>query len=69
VKLKHEDIRMDVSQADFVLLKYLQGADDTLTDSDHEIYYEIHLKNRKGWQKKTDKGNREIDLRSKLLEI
>jgi len=48
---------MDVSQADFVLLKYLQGADDTLTDSDHEIYYEIHLKNRKGWQKKTDKGN------------
>jgi len=47
VKLKHEDIRMDVSQADFVLLKYLQGADDTLTDSDHEIYYKIHLKDGK----------------------
>ncbi|KAI5982451.1 hypothetical protein EDC04DRAFT_2592774 [Pisolithus marmoratus] len=32
-------------------------------------YFEIHLKNRKGWQRKLDKGMRESDLRSNHYRI
>lgn len=60
---------MDVKWVDSVLIKYLQEEDDSLTNDDHWVSYEIHLKNRKGWQKKVNKGFQEIDLRSKSLEI
>ncbi|KAL4072999.1 hypothetical protein V8B97DRAFT_2023279 [Scleroderma yunnanense] len=65
VKLKQEDIQiMDVTLVNHVLTKYLRGKQGTLITNERDIYYEIHLRNQKGWQKKVDKGFREIDLQS-----
>lgn len=62
MKLKRRDIRMDKEQIDNILIKYLRGDQDALTIDDMTgEYCEIHLRNRKGWQKKQDKSFREID--------
>ncbi|KAI6138555.1 hypothetical protein BKA82DRAFT_3989880 [Pisolithus tinctorius] len=42
--------------------------DKTVIDG-RNAYLEIHLKNRKGWQRKLDKGMREADLRSNHYKI
>ncbi|KAL4074551.1 hypothetical protein V8B97DRAFT_2022770 [Scleroderma yunnanense] len=53
VKLKQEDIQiMDVTLVNHVLTKYLRGKQGTLITNERDIYYEIHLRNQKGWQKK-----------------
>jgi len=36
----------------------------SLTINDLHIHFEIYLSNRKGWQRKSDKGERDIHLRS-----
>ncbi|KAI5982051.1 hypothetical protein EDD15DRAFT_2181820 [Pisolithus albus] len=54
---------------DEVFMKYLQGGERSLTINDLNVYFEIHLKNRKGWQRKLDKGMREVDLRSNRYRI
>ncbi|KAL4070236.1 hypothetical protein V8B97DRAFT_1917933 [Scleroderma yunnanense] len=65
VKLKWEDIQItDVTMVNHVLTKYLRGKQDTLAANKRDVYYEIHLRNQKGWQKKVDKGFREIDLQN-----
>ncbi|KAI5988006.1 hypothetical protein EDD15DRAFT_2172890 [Pisolithus albus] len=48
---------------------YLQGEEQSLTINDLNVYFEIHLKNRKGWQRKLDKGMKEADLRSNRYRI
>ena len=45
-----------------MFLKYLRGEEQSLTINDHHVRFEVHLKNLKGWQRKADKGTREIDL-------
>ncbi|KAL4076527.1 hypothetical protein V8B97DRAFT_2021900 [Scleroderma yunnanense] len=70
VKLKQEDIQItDVTMVNHVLTKYLRGEQDTLVANERDVYYEIHLRNQKGWQKKVDKGFREIDLQSNCYKI
>ncbi|KAG1741594.1 hypothetical protein EDD22DRAFT_786691 [Suillus occidentalis] len=45
-------------------------ANDTPTlQSSSQLYFEIFLSNRKGWQKKVDKGQWEADLRSNHYKI
>ncbi|KAI6039701.1 hypothetical protein EDC04DRAFT_2568118, partial [Pisolithus marmoratus] len=54
----------------YELVKLKRGdinLDKTVIDS--VSYFEIHLKNRKGWQRKLDKGMRESDLRSNHYRI
>ncbi|KAL4078905.1 hypothetical protein V8B97DRAFT_2021244 [Scleroderma yunnanense] len=70
VKLKWEDIQItDMTMVNHVLTKYLRGEQDTLAANERDVYYEIHLRNWKGWQKKVDKGIREIDLQSNRYKI
>lgn len=70
MKLKCGDITADdIDAVNRVFLKYLQGEETTLTINDHHVYFEIHLTNRKGWQKKTNKGPREIDLCSASIRL
>ena len=63
--MKHGDIQMDNARLDSVLVKYMRGEQDALTIDDMDVCCEIHLRHRKGWQKKEDKSFREIDLRDK----
>ncbi|KIO12167.1 hypothetical protein M404DRAFT_125937 [Pisolithus tinctorius Marx 270] len=57
VRLKRGDIRLD------------RTAEGSLTINDLGVYFEVHLRNRKGWQRKLDKGMREIDLRSNRYKV
>lgn len=50
----------DINAVNGVFLKYLRGEEKSLTINDLHIYFEIHLSNRKGWQKKSDKGTRNV---------
>ena len=52
---------------DYVLERYL--ANEPLTLSDKSIYFWVHLANRKGWQRKVDKGMTEGDLRCKSIHL
>ncbi|KAI6029265.1 hypothetical protein BKA83DRAFT_4046997 [Pisolithus microcarpus] len=63
------DVHLDKSIIDEVFMKYLQGGEQSLTINNLNVYFEIHLKNRKGWQRKLDKGMREVDLRSNRYRI
>jgi len=63
MKLKCRDIQMDNTRLDSILVKYMRGEQDVLTISDMDKCCEIHLRHRKGWQRKEDKSFREIDLR------
>ncbi|KAI6111260.1 hypothetical protein F5141DRAFT_1274775 [Pisolithus sp. B1] len=63
VKLKRGDVNLDRTVVDRVFMKYLKGEEQSLTINDLNVYFEIHLKNRKGWQRKLDKGMKEADLR------
>ncbi|KIM55549.1 hypothetical protein SCLCIDRAFT_30264 [Scleroderma citrinum Foug A] len=59
----------DIDAVNRIFLKYLQGKEAALTINDLHVYFEVHLRNRKGWQKKSDKGPREIDLCSNRYKI
>ncbi|KAG6329830.1 hypothetical protein ID866_9259 [Astraeus odoratus] len=68
IKLKRDDVTIEADGAtkkkiNDVLLKYLRGEEHSLTLDEHSVCYEVHLRNRKGWQKKVDHGIKEIDLR------
>ncbi|KAG1723917.1 uncharacterized protein EDB91DRAFT_1063111 [Suillus paluster] len=67
VKLQRKDISLDTTVLDGVLKTYL--ANETLTLSERTSNFEIFLANRKGWQKKVDKGQWEADLRSNHYKI
>ncbi|KAG1836898.1 hypothetical protein F4604DRAFT_1602155 [Suillus subluteus] len=67
IKLQRKDITLDVTMLDGVLKSYL--VNEMLTVSDRASYFEIFLSNRKGWQKKVDKGQWEVDLRSNHYKI
>ncbi|KAL4081312.1 hypothetical protein V8B97DRAFT_2027566 [Scleroderma yunnanense] len=69
VKLKHGDVQFDNIAIDGMFLKYLQGEEQSLTINEHGTYFEVHLKNQKGWQRKLDKGMRETDLWSNCYKI
>ncbi|KIO04655.1 hypothetical protein M404DRAFT_142566 [Pisolithus tinctorius Marx 270] len=56
LKLKHGDVKLDKTEL-------------SLTISEHNAYFKIHLKNCKGWQRKLDKGMREADLQSNHYKI
>jgi hypothetical protein len=65
IKLQRKDISLDGTILDGVLKSYLAG--ETLTLHERASYFEIFLSNRKGWQKKVDKGKWEADLRCMSL--
>ncbi|KAI6041006.1 hypothetical protein EDC04DRAFT_2602047 [Pisolithus marmoratus] len=69
MKLKHGDINLDKTIIDSMFMKYLQCEEWSLTINKLSSYFEIHLKNRKGWQRKLDKGMRESDLQSNHYRI
>ncbi|KAI6095655.1 hypothetical protein EDD16DRAFT_1719009 [Pisolithus croceorrhizus] len=69
VKLKRRDVNLDRTVVDSVFMKYLKGEEQLLTINDLNVYFEIHLKNRKGWQRKLDKGMKEADLQSNHYRI
>ncbi|KAL4061664.1 hypothetical protein V8B97DRAFT_2027250 [Scleroderma yunnanense] len=46
------ELIMDATLVNHVLTRYLRGKQDTLTTNERDVYYEIHLRNQKGWQKK-----------------
>ncbi|KAI5987257.1 hypothetical protein EDD15DRAFT_2372705 [Pisolithus albus] len=69
VKLRRGDVYLDKTVVDRVFMKYLQGEEHSLTINDLNTYFEIHLKNRKGWQRKLDKGMREADLRCPSIHV
>ena len=47
---------------DAVLVKYLEGKECWITVDEWWTNFWVHLQNRKGWQKQTDRGMREINL-------
>ncbi|KAF8442080.1 hypothetical protein L210DRAFT_3644249 [Boletus edulis BED1] len=62
VKLRRRHIMVSDSAAvNHVLKKCLAG--ETLVLSDQSVSFDIHLRNRKGWQRRVDKGQSEADLR------
>ncbi|KAJ8579361.1 hypothetical protein M405DRAFT_848278, partial [Rhizopogon salebrosus TDB-379] len=58
VKLQRKDVSLDMMMMDKVLKSYL-----TNEPSGSTSYFVIFLSNRKGWQKRVDKGQWEADLR------
>ena len=56
MKLKRGDTQMSSARLDSILVKYMRGEQDVLTIDELEEYCEIHLRHRKGWQKKEDKS-------------
>ncbi|KAL4065136.1 hypothetical protein J3A83DRAFT_4190563 [Scleroderma citrinum] len=69
VKLKCRDIGLDCTAIDGMFLKYLQSKERLLTINDLSTYFEVHLRNWKGWQRKLDKGMKEINLQSNCYKI
>ncbi|KAG1870629.1 hypothetical protein DFJ58DRAFT_652909 [Suillus subalutaceus] len=67
IKLQRKDISLDATILDGLLKSYLAG--ETLTLHERASHFEIFLSNRKGWQKKVDKGKWEADLRSNHYKI
>ena len=66
MKLQRKDIRMNNKWVDDILIKYMSGKQDALTIDDMtRENCEIHLRHRKGWQKKQDKSYREMDQSGK----
>ena len=62
VDLKCQDLTVDNAEAvEAVFVKYLRGEELTLNDRD--VHFKVHLNNRKGWQKKSNKRIRGADLR------
>lgn len=62
IKLKKKDLTIDLSEVDTAFRKYLYN--ETLSIKDSHARFEVFLSNRKGWQRKVDKGLKEADLRS-----
>ncbi|KAF8439472.1 hypothetical protein L210DRAFT_3504546 [Boletus edulis BED1] len=63
VKLRRRHIVVsDPAAVNHVLKKCLAG--ETLVLSDQSVSFDIHLRNRKGWQRRVDKGQSEADLRA-----
>ena len=52
---------------DAMLIKYLDGEESLLTSDEQWTHFWVHLRNRKGWQKKLDGGMRDIDLQSESV--
>ncbi|KAG1845309.1 hypothetical protein DFJ58DRAFT_730899 [Suillus subalutaceus] len=67
IKLQRKDISLDATILDSLLKSYLAG--EMLTLHERASHFEIFLSNRKGWQKKVDKGKWEADLRSNHYKI
>jgi len=66
VKVKWRDIVMpDPSSISHVMQRYL--ACKPLVLSNLTTYFEVRLRNRKGWQQKVDKGVSETDLQGASL--
>ncbi|KIM59454.1 hypothetical protein SCLCIDRAFT_126125 [Scleroderma citrinum Foug A] len=53
---------MSAAAMDAVLIKYLDGEESLLTADEQWMHFWVHLRNRKGWQKKLDGGMRDINL-------
>ena len=70
IKMKCGDITTeDIDAVNGVFLKYPRGEEKSLTINDLHVYFEIHLSNRKGWQKKSDKGSRNVHLHSASIHF
>ena len=54
----------DIDAVNGVFLKYLRGEEGSLTINDLHVHFEIYLSNRKGWQRKSDKGARDVHQHS-----
>ncbi|KAG1759372.1 hypothetical protein EDD22DRAFT_849297 [Suillus occidentalis] len=54
IKLKRKDLTIDHSEVAVAINKYLNG--ETLSAKDLHAHFKIFLSNRKGWQRKVDKG-------------
>ncbi|KAH0832355.1 hypothetical protein J3R83DRAFT_13378 [Lanmaoa asiatica] len=68
VKVKWHDIMLlDPSSISHTMQKFL--AREPLVLSDLSTYFEVHLRNCKGWQHKVDKGLSESDLRGNYYRI
>jgi hypothetical protein len=62
IKLKRKDLTIDPSEVEMAFSKYLYN--ETPLIKDLHARFEVFLSNRKGWQRKVDKGLKEADLRS-----
>jgi len=62
IKLKRKDLTIDPSEVNMAFRKYLYN--ETLSIKDLHARFEVFLLNRKGWQRKVDKGLKEADARS-----
>ncbi|KAG1895580.1 uncharacterized protein F5891DRAFT_1194102 [Suillus fuscotomentosus] len=67
IKLKKKDLTIDPSEVNMAFRKYLYN--ETLSIKDSHARFEVFLSNRKGWQRKVDKGLKEADLRSNRYKI
>ncbi|KAG0702302.1 hypothetical protein DFH29DRAFT_805105 [Suillus ampliporus] len=61
IKLKRKELTIDHYEITPVLDKYLNG--ESLSMKDLHTHFQVFLSNRKGWQRKVDKGVKEADLR------
>ncbi|KAG1883365.1 hypothetical protein F4604DRAFT_1920566 [Suillus subluteus] len=67
IKLKRKDLTIDPSDVNTAFRKYLYN--ETLSIKDSHARFKVFLSNRKGWQRKVDKGLKEADLRSNRYKI
>ncbi|KAG2041203.1 hypothetical protein BDR03DRAFT_1007530 [Suillus americanus] len=67
IKLKRKDLTIDLSEVNTAFGKYLYN--ETLSIKDLHACFKVFLSNRKGWQRKVDKGLKEADLRSNRYNI
>jgi hypothetical protein len=62
IKFKRKDLTIDPSEVEMAFSKYLYN--ETPSIKDLHACFEVFLSNRKGWQRKVDKGLKEADLHS-----
>ncbi|KAG2082120.1 uncharacterized protein F5147DRAFT_660578 [Suillus discolor] len=67
IKLKRKDLTIDFFQVGTTFTRYLNG--EKLCLKDLHTYFEVFLSNRKGWQRRVDKGTKESDLRSNQYKL
>ncbi|KAG1781061.1 hypothetical protein EV702DRAFT_1193898 [Suillus placidus] len=67
IKLKRKDLTIDLSEVGVAFRKYL--CNETPSIKDLHAHFEVFLSNRKGWQRKVDKGLKEADPRSNRYKI
>ena len=59
IQLRRQDIEIKTPKVDAIFGKCLWGEERLLTHDKHDTHFEIYLRNRKGWQQKTDWETRE----------